>query len=117
MIDTVDELKIGQKVYIGDFSMFNNDKIHFAVYSLKKIERKGVGKSFVEFTTNAKNDRFRKTVRCVTQYSIVFPNSDWKPYDNLKELQQDYCRMVKRNPEKNPKLTKKLTAQFPQYFI
>ena len=116
MIDTVEELKLKQKIYIVDFSMYMNTKINYAVYTVEKIERRGVGKWFVRFSTNAKNDNFKKTINATFSYSLSF-NNNFKVYETFKEAKQDYCKMVRKDEDKNPKLFKILSKQYPEYFL
>jgi hypothetical protein len=117
MIDLVEDLANYKKVYILYDSITTSD-ITFAVYSVTKVERRGTMKYYAQLKTSSQHKWFKKTLN-VVGLSIEFPHTanPYKLFDNLDDLRKHYCKQLKKEPEKNPKLLKKLTKQFPEYFI
>lgn len=117
MIDLVEELANHKKVYVL-YDSITTDDLLFAVYNVTKVERRGTMKHFAQMKTSSQHKWFKKTLNVVGM-SLEFKHTanPYKVFDNLDDLRKHYCKQLKKNPEKNPKLVKKLTNQFPEYFV
>jgi len=116
MIDTIEELQTVNKIYVLDTTVYRAKSLNYAVYKVVKTEQRGIGKWFVQLKTSARNKSFYNTINVVVRYSLTLPNKQLA-FSNLGELEKEYCKIVKKSPDKNPELTKKLAVKYPEHFI
>ncbi len=117
MIDTVEELSKKKSVYILYDSIANLDNILWAIYTISKYERRGVGKFWTQMKTSSNHKYFKKTLNVVGT-AINFSNANpYKVFDDKADMIKYYCKSLKKNPDKNKKLTTKMMILYPQYFI
>ncbi len=117
MLLTISELSQTKKIYVS-YESLTLDKFTYAVYTVSNYEYRGFNKHYVKIKTSSQNKLFRKEINMVG-YAIDFKYST-NPYqfsDNLEDLKKSFCKKLKKNPEKNEKLLKELTEQYPHYFI
>lgn len=117
MIDLVEDLVNHKKVYVLYDSITTNDLL-YAVYNVTKVERRGTIKYYAQLKTNSIHKWFKRTLN-VVGLRLEFNNypDPYTVFASLDDLKKYYCKQLKNNPEKNPKLLKKCTNQFPDYFI
>ena len=117
MIDLVEDLANYQNVYVL-YDSISSGELSYAVYRVKKVERRGAMKYYAQLQTNSRHKSFKKTLNIVG-LSIEFKYScePCKIFADLNELKKYFCERLKKNPETNPKLIKKLTKMYPEYFV
>lgn len=117
MIDLVEDIQPFKKVYVLNTNLWRANKIDFAVYSVTKLEHIGVNKWFVHLKSNAIKSNFPKTLYAKGLMLRFGGRSDYRCYSDFKSMQKDFCYLLKKEPEKNKNLTKKMMDLFPQYFV
>ena len=117
MIDTVEELSKKKNVYILYESIYVGDnKMLWAMYKVFKSERKGVGKFWVQMKTSSTHKWFPKTLN-VAGTGLYFNCNPFVAFDDKEDMIKYFCKAIKKNPDKNPKLTTKMKNEYPHYFI
>jgi len=117
MIDIVEDLQNHKKVYVL-YDSITTDDLLFAQYTVSKVERRGSMKYYAQLKTSSQHKYFKKTLNVVGM-SLEFNHTanPYKVFDNIHDMRKYYCKQLKQNPEKNPKLVKKLTKLYPEHFI
>lgn len=113
MILSIEELSKIKKIYVS-YESISLGAFTYAVYNVNKYEYRGVNKHYVKLKTLSQNKLFQKEI------NLVGMNLSMNPYqfsDNIDDLKKSFCKKLKKTPEKNPKLLKKLTEDYPHYFI
>lgn len=116
MIDLVEDLAKYKKVYVLYDSIIHNEML-FSVYNVTKIEKRGSMKYYAQLKTNSLHKFFKNELNIVG-FSLSYRNDiNYKFFDNIKDLRKYFCLRLKKEPEKNKSLLKKLSTLYPENFI
>lgn len=117
MLDLIEDIGSLKKVYVLDTGLWNKTNMEFNVYSVTKIDRLGVNKWYVELKNNALKSSFPKTLNSKGLMLRFKGHSDYLCYEDFDTMKRDYCFIIKTNPDKNKKLTKKMMNLYPELFV
>jgi len=116
MLDLVEELKEGKIVYIllDSFKDLLYGKYKVINSEYQSVKNQSATLSLVD--VKKKRRYFRKTYM-FSGFRIEFDTEHtYFIYDNFDDLIRDFCKKMKKNPNKNIKLAKKLQNRYPNYF-
>lgn len=118
MIELVEELMVGETVYLVVDTM--KDFI-YAEYLVTSREYKGIKneRATLKLKSVLKKERYFRDVIAVDGFHIEFKHTPtkFKIYDDLNDGIKDFCKQLKKNPERNVKLEKKFRLRYPKYFL
>lgn len=117
MIELVEEFRENEVVYIvlDTFKDFI-----YGEYVVFKNEFKGIKNNHAELhlVHAIKKERYFRDIIVMDGFRIGFKNTTSKflIYDDLNDAIKEFCKKLKKNPEKNLKLEKKFRQKYPKYF-
>lgn len=117
MIDLVEELQNYKKVYVL-YDSLTTEEILIAQYDVVTVEKRSTMKYFAKLRTNSRHKYFKKELNTVS-FRLEFPHqaNPYDVYESRDAATKAFCKHLKEQPEKNPKLLNKLKEQYPHYFI